>query len=311
MSTPLMVDSWSLSLSERHLPHFATIQMVAELIIGDQKRKANEKTTITWWQAPPLGRTRPRQEWPRVYKPSSCTCCGEKSSTLQQRSFWGVPESLSCSWCLHTYSHFEVLGPSRLLILAPLSNPGTKPRIREKFLEDYISWQSLCKIQTGFQTCIAPGLSNGCVGLLVFLCDSSTCVPTSQHSTNQKKAATDNLGTKLWSSHQNMIDRLYDDDKSLFPEKLVQGNPWTSAHPKGDECKQKVWLKLKLILVHTAKERISEAVVGIVVFASVSARSLDRDPSWTPCGRNFYGTCQKAPTHLAKLHVPTKTRKTS
>ena len=36
------------------------------------------------------------------------------------------------------------------------------------------------------------------------------------------------------------------------------------------------------MLVHTTKDQISEAVVGIVVFASVSSRSMDRDPSWTP-----------------------------
>ena len=45
--------------------------------------------------------------------------------------------------------HFEAVGWSRLLILAPLSSPGIKSRIREKIpggLEDNISWQSLCKI---------------------------------------------------------------------------------------------------------------------------------------------------------------------
>ena len=42
--------------------------------------------------------------------------------------------------------------------------------------------------------------------------------------------------------------------------------------------------KLTLVLIHTPKDQISETVVGIVVFASVSSRSLDRDPSWTPCG---------------------------
>ena len=72
---------------------------------------------------------------------------------------------------------------------------------------------------------------------------------------------------------------------------------------------EEVWLKL--ILVHTVKEQISEAVVGIAVFASVSSRSMDRDPIWTPCGRSSYETCQIWPRHLAKLHAPRKTRKTS
>ena len=69
--------------------------------------------------------------------------------------------------------------------------------------------------------------------------------------------------------------------------------------------------QLKPIVVHTTKEWISEAVVGIVAFASVSSRSLDRDPSWTPCGRSSYGTCWIWPMHLSKLHEPRKRWKTS
>ena len=60
-------------------------------------------------------------------------------------------------------------------------------------------------------------------------------------------------------------------------------------------------------------ERISEAVVGIVVFASfplASSGSLDKDPSWTPCGRSSCGTCWIWPMHLDKLHAPRKTWKT-
>ena len=92
---------------------------------------------------------------------------------------------------------------------------------------------------------MAPGLSNGCVGLLVFLCVSSTCVPTSQHSTNQKKAATENLlGTKFWSSHQNMIHLLYDDDKSLSAEKLDEckkrlASTHTRSHCKGADFRSR------------------------------------------------------------------------
>ena len=78
-----------------------------------------------------------------------------------------------------------------------------------------------------------------------------------------------------------------------------------SPPKRGDE-----WRGSKLILIHTAKERISEDVVGIVVFASVSSRSTDRDPIWTPCDRSCYGTCQIWPRHLAKLHAPRKTWKT-
>ena len=132
--------------------------------------------------------------------------------------------------------------------------------------------------------------------------------------TNQKKAKTDILlGIKLRSSNQNMIHHLRHNDKSLFTEKLVQGECWTSALPKKEMNGEEVWQmhRLKHILIHTAKERISEDVVGIVVFASAS-RSMDRDPIWTPCDRSCYGTCQiwPWPWHRAKLHARGKTWKT-
>ena len=88
--------------------------------------------------------------------------------------------------------------------------------------------------------------------------------------------------------------------------------PWTSALPKEEINGEEVWQmhRLKHILIHTAKGQISEDVVGIVVFASVSSRSMDRDPSWTPWDCSCYGTCQIWPRHLAKLHAPAKTWKT-
>ena len=91
-------------------------------------------------------------------------------------------------------------------------------------------------------------------------------------------------------------------DKSLFTE-LVQGDPWSSAL-KEEMNGEEVWKmhRLKHILIHTAKERISEAVAGIVVFASVCSRSMDRDPIWTPCDRSC-GTWIW-PRRLAKLHAP-------
>ena len=109
-----------------------------------------------------------------------------------------------------------------------------------------------------------------------------------------------------------MIHHLRHNEKSMFTEKLVQGDPWTSALPKEEMNGEEVWQMhgLKQIVIHTAKERISEDVVGIVVFASVSSRSMDRDPIWSPCDRTCYGTCQIWPRHLAKLHAPGKTWKT-
>ena len=141
---------------------------------------------------------------------------------------------------------------------------------------------------------MAQGLSNGCVGVafvFVFLLHALTLRNTST---------------------SKMIHHLRHNDKSLFSEKLVQGDRWTSALPKEEMNGEEVWQmhRLKPTLVRTAKERISEAVVGIVVFASVSSRSMDRDPSWTPCRGSSHGTCQIWPMHLAKLHAPRKTWKT-
>ena len=132
------------------------------------------------------------------------------------------------------------------------------------------------------------------------------------HNTTQT-SETDNLvGTRFRCSHQSMIHRLHHNDKSLFPETGAR-TPLNFSPSKeetnGEEVRQ--MHRLKPIVVHTAKEWISEAVVGIVVFASVSSRSFDKDPSWTPCGRSSYGTCWIWPMHLAKLHAPRKTWKTS
>ena len=80
-----------------------------------------------------------------------------------------------------------------------------------------------------------PALCHGCAGLLVFLSVSFTCLGTSHHPKNRKKTETDNLlRTKRWSSHQNMIHRLHNNDKNLFAEKLLQGDSWTSALPKDE-----------------------------------------------------------------------------
>ena len=47
----------------------------------------------------------------------------------------------------------------------------------------------------------ASKVSNGCAGLLVFLCVSSTCVDTSQHQYKPEESQPDNfLAIKLWSS---------------------------------------------------------------------------------------------------------------
>ena len=232
--------------------------------------------------------------------------------TLMTNTSWTLPRRKWPRVC----AAIKLLGRSRLLLLAPLSNPGIKSRIRQKipggwrttFHDNHsvrlkLNWISnLHGTKSKQRMCGVASVSTVCV--------SSTCIATSQHPYKPEESQPDNfLGTKLQSSHQNMIHHLRHNDKSLFTEKLVQGDPWTSALPEEEMNGEEVWQmhRLKHMLIHTAKEQISEDVVGIVVFASVSSRSMDRDPSWTPCGRSCYGTCQIKPTHLAKLHAPRKT----
>ena len=60
----------------------------------------------------------------------------------------------------------------------------------------------------------------------------------------------------------------------------------------------------------SSKERISGDVVVFSCVASVSSRSWDQDPIWTPCGRSSHGTRQIRRRNLAELHAP-RTWKTS
>ena len=151
-----------------------------------------------------------------------------------------------------------------------------------------------------FTTC------NCCISILFVLPNHSrclTCLNTTQTSTNHKKAQTNNLlGTKFRCSHQR---------RSTVCAAMTRTRHLNFSPPKEEMNGEEVWQmhKLTLIPIHTLKERISEAVVGIVVFASVSSRSLDRYPSWTPCDRSSSGTCWIT-WHLAKLHRRNYTRKT-
>ena len=101
---------------------------------------------------------------------------------------------------------------------------------------------------------MAQGLSNGCAGLLVLPCVSSTCVDTSQHWYKPGETIfwKENFGVHI---NQNMIHHLRHNDKSLFNEKLVQGDHWTSALQKEEMNGEEVWQmhRLKHILIHTAK----------------------------------------------------------
>ena len=75
----------------------------------------------------------------------------------------------------------------KLLVSKPLADSGAsvKPRNQIKN-ERENSWRTkfpdnhslrFKHIQTRFQTCMAPGLSHGCAGLLVFLCVFLHAVP--------------------------------------------------------------------------------------------------------------------------------------
>ncbi len=96
----------------------------------DQKRKPTRLTTITWRQTP-LGRTLPHRKWPRVYRAIKLTHVVERTQALCNERAFGM--SLRARRILDAcIIHLEAVGRSRLLILAPLSNPGMKSRIREE-----------------------------------------------------------------------------------------------------------------------------------------------------------------------------------
>ena len=59
--------------------------------------------TITWWQTPSW-KDPSTPKWPGVHRGIKLTHVLERTNTLQQKSFWDVPQSSSCSWCLHTYT---------------------------------------------------------------------------------------------------------------------------------------------------------------------------------------------------------------
>ena len=164
---------------------------------------------------------------------------------------------------------------------------------------------------------MAQGLSKGCAGLLVFPCVCScfsTCVDISQHWYSYKPESQNGQ-----SSGKKTSELTSKHDPSFAPmARAYSPRSWCKETPGLQSSRKRRWMERKSgkctgskhILIHTAKERISEDVVGIVVFASVSSRSMDRDPIWTPCDRSGYGTCQIWPRHLAKLHRPGKTWKT-
>ena len=129
MSTPLMVDSWK-SLSKCHWRHFATNQLVAELILGNQEQKPeNDKQSHD--------DKRHLLEGPRVF-------FEQLSLHMLRRelNYFATQELLGCSWGAH-----HVLDTLKLLVEAacwfwhcPTQESNQSKR---KFLEENISWQSL------------------------------------------------------------------------------------------------------------------------------------------------------------------------
>ena len=91
----------------------------------DQKRKPTRKRQ-SHDDKHPLGRTLPRRKWPsppRVYRAIKLALCNERAFGMSLRARRVLDACII---------HLEAVGRSRLLILAPLSNPGIKSRIREE-----------------------------------------------------------------------------------------------------------------------------------------------------------------------------------
>ena len=95
------------SLSKCHWPYLATLchnpnggwtYSWGSKKKSDQERENHMATRATSWKDLPC------QKWPRVYKPSSLHMLWRELLLCKKRGFGGVPESSSCSWCLHTYS---------------------------------------------------------------------------------------------------------------------------------------------------------------------------------------------------------------
>ena len=96
----------------------------------------------------------------------------------------------------------------KLLVEAADSGTSVQPRNQIKNQREN-SWRTTFpdndhKIQTRFQTCMAPGLSNGCEELLVLLSLSSICLTTSQRqakpgqTTRKPKRTTRNCSQRSW-----------------------------------------------------------------------------------------------------------------
>ena len=121
-----------------HLCQSAICHTLPQTKFGNMEgseKKTNKKTTITWWQTP-LGRTLPRRKWPRACRAVKLTHVVDRTQALCNERAFGM--SLRARRVLDAcIIRFEAVGRSRLLNLAPLSNPGIKSRIREKIPEGW------------------------------------------------------------------------------------------------------------------------------------------------------------------------------
>ena len=207
-----------------------------------------------------------------------------QSRRFAHAHLFGAEAWVKCLW----WALLLELNPQPSLIIWAF--PKLKPQSREPNLHQVkpqSRWESYTR----------------CPGATVPRCQAMGRYTT--HNTEESR----NGGTELLFLGQNFRKLTSKHD----PREAGARRSLNFSPPKEEMNGEEVWHmhKLTLILVHTGKERISEAFVGIVVFASVSSRSLDKDPSWTPCGRSSCGTCWIWPMHLDKLHAPRKTWKTS
>ena len=281
------------------------------------EKNTNKKTTIKWWQTP-LGRTLPSRKWPRVCRAIKLTHVVYRTQALCNKRALGM--SLRARRVLDAcIIHFGAVGRIRFLILAPLSNPGIKSRIREKIpggqhfmtitLHGLYGLFDSNWISNLHGTRLKPRMRGAASVSMCFFymcCHFTTRKPEE----SQDRQSSWKITFEFTSKHDTSVAQQWQEPvrREAGATRLPNFSP-----PKEEMNGEEVWQmrRLKHILIHTAKDRISEDVAGIVVFASVSSRSMDRDPIWTPCDRSCYGTFQIWPRHLAKLHAPRKTRKTS
>ena len=126
-------------------------------------------------------------------EPSSLHTFWRELKHLRHRNFGGVPEEPVMFWAVRQ---------SRLLILAPLSNPGIKSRIREKIPGGQHFLTITVRFKLDFKLAWHEVQATGpCVGLLGASICFKIALPlhnTTQTRPKHKEAETENLTTLIY-----------------------------------------------------------------------------------------------------------------